>query len=148
MSKRFDKLRALANDPAASPQERATAERLLSEMQSRGESGLVVVALRESWEKSLLMALAHRHRVAITLRSDDVVLNGERSDDLLVDLTRLYPVMEHLIVSAAAGFLAAQFPDWVAEGDVPPGTPDLNPDVTLAAFRLTQAQISHKALTG
>ena len=137
MSTRAQKLAALARDPGATPAERALAAKLLAALPP--EQGLRVhLGLRESWERALLQSLIARHGGQIEFRPNSALVECEKLDEFLVDLAKLHPALEDMVISATAGFLASQFPAQTGSGSTTKKTSDA---VILAAFREGQHAI-------
>ena len=129
---RAQKLAALARDSGATPAERALAAKFLAALPPE-QSPKVQLGLRESWERALLQSLAARHGGQIEFRMNSAVVESEKLDELLVDLAKLHPALEDMVISATAGFLASQFPP--VPGATSGQTKRSSDAVILAAFR-------------
>lgn len=109
---RKSKLAALAADPAATVNERTVAQRLLDNI-ANDETEHLLICVKESWEIALLEMLAVRHNLTPKLGLNGFVEVGGSPtalDMLIIELIRLHPKLEDIVISATAGFLAAHFP--------------------------------------
>lgn len=114
---RWLKLTALANSPGASPAERKTARKLLCELDARmgGFSPInstMDVEASQAWEVALLTELGLKHSLSTTRRENVVRLAGKHEDveQALLSYCQLHPDLERVVMLAAAGWLARNFP--------------------------------------
>ena len=109
-----------------------------------------MLVARESWEIVLVAEIADRYGLTTTSPEDvaDIqVLDGdpEALTGALMALVKLHPMLEALIVSTTAGFVAAHFPRAATNTQPAPFDP-----VLAAAFRAAQRDETPKPklLTG
>lgn len=131
---RWAKLAAIANDAAATENERRVAHQLMAALPERARGAAVLLHAREVWEIALLYAVVGAEPEAtLTQIPDGYVVSGP--DGAVTAVIETFLAMnaqlEEVILAATGGFLAARFPAPPSADTTPPGPMD---DVLSAAY--------------